>query len=280
MSNMANLGMGVIRPGPPPPMFGDVNVGDGHDAASASGRARKQRFLFTEDQDILLVREAIKDFPYGAAHGDRLKMWANMATRLQQADPRMNVDGRRCRERCDLLVQGFRSGKSVVTKNSGGPSKEADLKRYLAVLTQMIDNAERVREERRAAKRRRGDDDLGGELSPTRRRDDNDGGRDDLGSDEDGRAATDRLADLDPSEIGRGGRRSLIERIDMLHTKVDQLARLIREDAERRERQMAQEREKLEVERRRIEGATEVRRRLTEAVVAAIAALTQNAQGL
>lgn len=256
-------------------MFG-ADLTDPHDASG--GRARKQRFLFTEDQDILLVREAIKDFPFGAVHGDRLKMWNNMAVRLQQLDQRMNVDGRRCRERCDLLVQSYRTGKTVVTKNTGAPSKDAELKRFLAVLTQMLDNAERVREERRDKKRRRaGEDDLGeGDVSPSRRRaDGGDGSRDD-GSDGDDM----RAPDLDPIELTRGGRRSISERLDILQTKMDQLSRLMREDAERRERMMAQEREKLEVERRRLESASEVRRRLTEAVVAAIAALTQNSQGV
>ena len=123
LGNMANLGaLGAMRQ--QQALFGAPDLTE-HDSPNA--RARKQRFLFTEDQDILLVREAIKDFPYGAVHGDRLKMWNNMAVRLQQADPRMNIDGRRCRERCDLLVQGFRTGKTVVTKNTGAPSKDAEL---------------------------------------------------------------------------------------------------------------------------------------------------------
>ena len=82
LGNIASMAsLGSIRQQPMYPTMADVT--DPHDAAGAAVRARKQRFLFTEEQDILLVRETIKDFPYGAGHGDRLKMWGNMAARLQ-----------------------------------------------------------------------------------------------------------------------------------------------------------------------------------------------------
>jgi len=76
--------------------------------AGGVGDKKKNAARFSAGHDVLLLREVVTQNPYAAAAGEVTRTWAAIAVALNAAQADFNIDGRRCRDRTNLLLDYFR----------------------------------------------------------------------------------------------------------------------------------------------------------------------------
>ncbi|EGZ24669.1 hypothetical protein PHYSODRAFT_325763 [Phytophthora sojae] len=77
-------------------------------------KRRKTMVRFTDELDFQLIQEAQARNPYGKDYGKKTQAWADVAAALE-----VDVDGRRCRERCNQLVDAYEAKQKASEKRSG-----------------------------------------------------------------------------------------------------------------------------------------------------------------
>ncbi|EPZ32671.1 hypothetical protein ROZALSC1DRAFT_27007 [Rozella allomycis CSF55] len=70
---------------------------------------KRLQFRFNARDDICLLRLVLESFPYNAPHGFKMMAWNEIANKLR-TDFEMEVDGKRCKERTDLMFEQFMKG--------------------------------------------------------------------------------------------------------------------------------------------------------------------------
>ncbi|EPZ33632.1 hypothetical protein ROZALSC1DRAFT_27977 [Rozella allomycis CSF55] len=69
-------------------------------------KRKRTQVRFTSNEDVQLLRYVVESFPYNAPHGFKMLAWSEIANKLRQ-NYDVDVDGKRCKERTDLLYEQF-----------------------------------------------------------------------------------------------------------------------------------------------------------------------------
>ncbi|KAF4038317.1 hypothetical protein GN244_ATG09569 [Phytophthora infestans] len=105
--------------------------------SSRPTKKRKTQVRFDEDDDDALLKEVLAANPFEVERGGKTATWAAAASALA-----LDVDARRCRERCSLLLTDF---KAKMARS--------------AAASELFEDADTVEEEKKQAKEAKQRDD-------------------------------------------------------------------------------------------------------------------------
>ncbi|XP_041371921.1 uncharacterized protein LOC121385344 [Gigantopelta aegis] len=103
---------------------------------------RKKQVRITDFNDLKLLKEVVAQNPFK----DK-KTWETIAEILSTAE--FVIDGRRVRERTDLLVEKFKQKENVSVKSSGVVEDYDEKQMLLQEITELLEEEIRVQEENR-----------------------------------------------------------------------------------------------------------------------------------
>ncbi|XP_041350998.1 uncharacterized protein LOC121369981 [Gigantopelta aegis] len=102
---------------------------------------RKKQVRFMDFNDLKLLKEVVAQNPF------KDKKWRTIAAILSTAE--FVIDGRRARERTDLLVEKFKQKENVSEKSSGVVEDYDEKQMLLQEITELMEEEIRVQEENR-----------------------------------------------------------------------------------------------------------------------------------
>ena len=107
-------------------------------STSASTPNRQTRFRFSDDDDVLLLRQVVGDQPFAASFGQKGTAWNRVAASINGVI-RGSVDGRACKDRTDkLLAQHSRSQRESL-RQSGVNEPYTEKVQLLDHLAELVD---------------------------------------------------------------------------------------------------------------------------------------------
>ena len=124
---------------------------------------RVRQMLWTENHDILLLREILNIQPWMHKHGssERKQTWDEIAAILNSLEePYFNVKARSVRDRYSLLVKKHKTKTNVENKASGISPEVSELDEALADLIERFNEADSAREKETGKKNNKQAEDL------------------------------------------------------------------------------------------------------------------------
>ncbi|CAK4655083.1 hypothetical protein LEN26_014529 [Aphanomyces euteiches] len=112
-------------------------------------KKRKTQVRFNSESDLALVKETIARNPYAAEFGKKREVWDEVASAVGAHFAGLDIDGRRCRERCMLLSDTYAKHQKTMETMSGVEEEIAEIDEYLAEILEL-----REEESRRASNRK------------------------------------------------------------------------------------------------------------------------------
>ncbi|KAF4031048.1 hypothetical protein GN244_ATG17144 [Phytophthora infestans] len=122
--------------------------------SSRPTKKRKTQVRFDEDDDDALLKEVLAANPFEGERGGKTAAWAAVASALA-----LDVDARRCRERCSLLLTDFKAKMARSAAASGIDEEHTERDDLLADVLELFEDAETVEEEEKQAKEAKQRDD-------------------------------------------------------------------------------------------------------------------------
>eukprot|EP00644_Phytophthora_capsici_P008821 jgi/Phyca11/14089/fgenesh1_pg.PHYCAscaffold_6_\ len=122
--------------------------------SSRPTKKRKTQVRFDEDDDDALLKEVLAANPFEVERGGKTAAWAAVASALA-----LDVDARRCRERCSLLLTDFKAKMARSEAASGIDEEHTERDDLLADVLELFEDAETVEEEKKQAKEAKQRDD-------------------------------------------------------------------------------------------------------------------------
>ncbi|KAF4038494.1 hypothetical protein GN244_ATG09368 [Phytophthora infestans] len=116
--------------------------------SSRPTKKRKTQVRFDEDDDDALLKEVLAANPFEVERGGMTAAWAAVASALA-----LDVDARRCRERCSLLLTDFKAKMARSAAASGIDEEHTERDDQLADVLELFEDAETMEEEKKQAKR-------------------------------------------------------------------------------------------------------------------------------
>ncbi|KAG9408799.1 hypothetical protein AC1031_020643 [Aphanomyces cochlioides] len=107
-------------------------------------KKRKTQVRFDAETDLDLVKEVLAQNPYDKGFGKKRAVWDSVAASLN-----IDVDGRRCRERCALLSDAYAQKQKEMHKASGVEETITEMDELLAEILEL-----REEEDRKATKKK------------------------------------------------------------------------------------------------------------------------------
>ncbi|KAG1709335.1 hypothetical protein DVH05_019981 [Phytophthora capsici] len=122
--------------------------------SSRPTKKRKTQVRFDEDDDDALLKEVLAANPFEVERGGKTAAWTVVASALA-----LDVDARRCRERCSLLLTDFKVKMARSEAASGIDEEHTERDDLLADVLELFEDAETVEEEKKQAKEAKQRDD-------------------------------------------------------------------------------------------------------------------------
>ncbi|KAG9398999.1 hypothetical protein AC1031_012377 [Aphanomyces cochlioides] len=106
-------------------------------------KKRKTQVNITSESDLVFVKEAIARNPYAAEYGKKREVWDEVASVVGTHFVGLDIDGRRCRERCMLLSDAYAKHQKSMERMSGMEEEVAEIDEYLAEILELREDESR-----------------------------------------------------------------------------------------------------------------------------------------
>ncbi|KAE8981826.1 hypothetical protein PF006_g22649 [Phytophthora fragariae] len=117
-------------------------------------KKRKDPVRFTDETDAALLTEVLAHSPYGAERGSKTAAWGREAAAMV-----IDVDARRCRERCADILDELAARMRASERGSGLAESHTELDDLLANVAELCEEEEAHQEEKKQLRDKRNEDD-------------------------------------------------------------------------------------------------------------------------
>lgn len=107
---------------------------------TASGSAlkkRKAQVRFDNESDLVLVKETVAKNPFAAEYGTKGAIWSEIANVVGACFPGLEIDARRCRERCSLLADDYAAKQKQFITLTGIDEEILEIDEFLAEILEL-----------------------------------------------------------------------------------------------------------------------------------------------
>lgn len=111
-----------------------------HDPSRRSSSKRKRQFRFSAAADVMLLREVVAVNPFEQRYGNVLRAWQSIAQKL--AAHGILVDGRRCRERTQRLLEVYKKEDFQKLRKSATLEEYEEKETLLQEISSLISDVE------------------------------------------------------------------------------------------------------------------------------------------